>query len=397
LQREGREVLAAQLAHTVLPNGPLRKSIIRQCQLGKGVLSLYTARMLEPVVSYRLGIIDRVLQEERIQTPDGATQLQQILAVKDTQSGKTVEVEVSQPQSSQTRWSEQQRVVLVEQKFENEVSYAISDAYRLPVLGGLGLFFFLLVAVLVKKQGLFAFLGMMLSFAVLLGYLIPQLLAGANPVTTSLFAAVMISAASMYLSHGWSVRSHLSFVSILSALTLASGLSLLVTILGHFTGFGSEEAMFLQMGATASINVQGLFLGGILLGTLSILDDIAVSQVSIVFQLKHAQARLSARELYARALSIGKDHVASLVNTLVLAYAGASLPLFLLFSTANTTPLWVTLNSEMIAEEVVRTLVGSIALVLTVPISTGLAVMAARKGVLPPDEHQKPHHHHHHD
>lgn len=361
------------------------------------MLSLYTARMLEPVVSYRLGIIDRVLQEERIQTPDGTTQLQQILAVKDTQSGKTVEVEVSQPQSSQTRWSEQQRVVLVEQKFENEISYAISDAYRLPVLGGLGLFFFLLVAVLVKKQGLFAFLGMVVSFAVLLGYLIPQLLAGANPVTTSLFAAVMISAASMYLSHGWSVRSHLSFISILSALTLASGLSLLVTILGHFTGFGSEEAMFLQMGATASINVQGLFLGGILLGTLSILDDIAVSQVSIVFQLKHAQARLSARELYARALSIGKDHVASLVNTLVLAYAGASLPLFLLFSTANTTPLWVTLNSEMIAEEVVRTLVGSIALVLTVPISTGLAVMAARKGVLPPDEHQKQHNHHHHD
>lgn len=351
--------------------------------------------MAEPSIEYRLGTIERIIQEERTTLNDGSVNIQQTLSVFDPASKSSVEVPVAQPQNGGGGWKPQQSVVLAVQQQEGKTNYSISEAYRLPILSGLGLLFFALVLVLVKKQGFFSFLGMIISFGVLIFLLIPQLLAGANPITTSLIAAVIISAVSLYLSHGWSVRSHLSFASILTALFITTGLSAAVTKFGQFTGYGSEEAMFLQMGPTASINVQGLFLGGILLGTLSILDDIAVSQVSIVFQLKHAQEKLSAKELYSRALSIGKDHVASLVNTLVLAYAGASLPLFLLFSTANATPLWVTLNSEMIAEEIVRTLIGSIALVLTVPISTALATYAANRGLLPADEHGTPHGHKH--
>jgi uncharacterized membrane protein len=132
------------------------------------------------------------------------------------------------------------------------------------------------------------------------------------------------------------------------------------------------------------VNLQGLLLGGILLGALGILDDIAIAQVSVIFQLKEVNNKLSFKELYERGLKVGKDHVASLVNTLVLAYAGANLPLFLLFTINRDIPLWVTLNNEIIAEEVVRTLVGSMGLVLAVPITTLLAaVVVSRLGALP--------------
>nr|MBP9819944.1 YibE/F family protein [Candidatus Woesebacteria bacterium] len=150
-------------------------------------------------------------------------------------------------------------------------------------------------------------------------------------------------------------------------------LSLSTVRAAQLVGLGSEEAYFLQFGPTAQINLQGLLLAGILLGALGVLDDIVVSQVSVVHELKAVSPGLSFEELYQRGLEVGRDHVASLVNTLVLAYAGANLPLFLLFYLNTQSPFWVTLNSDIIAEEVLRTLVGSVALVTAVPVATALA------------------------
>jgi len=137
-------------------------------------------------------------------------------------------------------------------------------------------------------------------------------------------------------------------------------------------GLGSEESLDLQYGALKNINLQGLLLAGIIIGALGVLDDITTAQTAAVAELKLANAKLSFDELYRRGMAVGKEHITSLVNTLALAYAGASLPMLLLF-TVYQQPLWVTLNSEFVVEEVVRTVVGSLALTVAVPITTFLA------------------------
>jgi uncharacterized membrane protein len=177
----------------------------------------------------------------------------------------------------------------------------------------------------------------------------------------------------MYLSHGINLKSHIAFASILTTLGIVSILSFIVLHLAHMSGAGSEDAIFLLVEPSIKVNLQGLLLAGIVLGTLGILDDICIAQVAVIKELIHAKPHITFSELLSRGLTVGKDHIASLVNTLILAYAGASLPLFLLFTLYNTQPWWVVLNSEMIAEEIVRTLTGSIGLVLAVPLTTILA------------------------
>jgi uncharacterized membrane protein len=203
-------------------------------------------------------------------------------------------------------------------------------------------------------------------------YIVPSILSGGNPMIVSILGAGVIAVITIYLSHGFNAHSHIALASMMGSLVVVSLLSALAVQAAQMVGLGSEEAYFLQFGETANINLQGLLLGGIVLGTLGILDDICIAQISTVYQLKQANKDLGFHELYERGLKVGKDHVASLVNTLVLAYAGANLPLFLLFSINQSLPWWVTINNEVIAEEVLRTLVGSMGLVMAVPIATVL-------------------------
>ena len=142
---------------------------------------------------------------------------------------------------------------------------------------------------------------------------------------------------------------------------------------GKLLGLGSEQAFYLQFGSLETVNLQGLLLGGIILGALGVLDDVATTQSATVEELKRANPNLSFQELYRGGSSVGREHITSLVNTLFLAYAGASLPVFLFFLTKKPQPRGGTLNTEFIAEEVIRTLVGSISLILAVPITTLLA------------------------
>jgi uncharacterized membrane protein len=228
-------------------------------------------------------------------------------------------------------------------------------------------------------RGAASFVGMMVSIGILLSYIVPQILSGSNPVVISLIGSLAIGALTIYIAHGVSKKSHVALASMTAILLLVAGLAYMAVKAAQLVGLGSEEARFLQFGDTANINLQGLLLGGILLGALGVLDDITVSQASIVFELKEAKKDISWHELYERSLNIGRDHVASLVNTLVLAYAGANLPLFLLFILNEQSPDWVTLNSDILVEEIVRTLAGSIGLVLAVPLSTFIASTVATK------------------
>lgn len=263
------------------------------------------------------------------------------------------------------------KVIISQQtSMENQTELVINDVYRIPVLIILTIIFIILVVMIGGRQGALSIAGMIFSLFVLVLFIVPRILNGENPFFITLIGATLTSVVTMYVSHGVKRQTHIALISMLICLGLAAVLSMSAVQLGRFVGLGSEDAAYLQFGTTQKINLQGLLLAGILLGTLGILDDITLAQTSVIEQLRAVNKKLSFSELYSRGLEVGKDHVASLVNTLIFAYAGTSLPLFLLFTLYRTQPTWVIINSEIIAEEIIRTLVGSIALVMAVPITT---------------------------
>ncbi len=268
-----------------------------------------------------------------------------------------------------------EKIVVVKTRAENgQEGYYIADKYRLPWLFFAVALFLVLAVYFGRVKGAMSIVGLVFSIVILLTFIIPSIVAGGSPFLITFVGSCFIAIVSMLLAHGLSRRSIIAMVSTLLTLLIAILLAILFVHLTQLFGGGSDEAVYLRLDPSMNISLQGLLLGGIIIGTLGVLDDITTAQVAVVDELKKANASLGARELYARALSIGRDHIASLVNTLVLAYAGASLPLFLLFTLPGAQPFWVTFNSEFIAEEVVRTLVGSSALILAVPLSTFMAV-----------------------
>lgn len=253
-----------------------------------------------------------------------------------------------------------------------EITYAITEPLRLPVIGWALAGFFVLTIIFAGRRGLMAFVGLLVTAAIIAWYVVPQIITGANPFVVSVVATAAIACTSLFFAHGFNRRTAVAFVSIIITIILAIGLTEWIVAAAHLTGLGSEESYFLQFAPTATINLRGLLLGGIIIGVLGVLDDVATAQTAAVAELKAANGSFGWRELYRRGSVVGREHITSLVNTLVLAYVGASFPLLLLFS-AYATPWWVTLNTELLTEEVVRTLVGSMALVAAVPITTALA------------------------
>jgi uncharacterized membrane protein len=225
-------------------------------------------------------------------------------------------------------------------------------------------------------KGVRSMLAMIFSFAVIIGYILPSILDGDNPVLVSTVGSFVILATTLYVVYGWTLKSHAAVLGTLLALTFTGLLAFFFIGQSRLTGFGSEEAMFLSQQFPARIDLRGLVLSGILIGTLGVLDDLVITQASAVLELHIANPRLAFGDLYRRSMHIGQDHVAATINTLVLAYTGAALPLLLLVSLAGE-QLGVFLNREFVAEEVLRTLVGSLGLMTAVPLTTGLACLMA--------------------
>ncbi len=229
------------------------------------------------------------------------------------------------------------------------------------------------VVTLGRWRGLGALAGLVISIVVLLAFVLPALLEGSNPVLVALVGASVIAFASLYLAHGVNSPTNVALLSTLAALTITGLLAWAFVGLCTITGLADENAGFLTA-LGISIDPRGLLLAGVVLGSLGVLDDVTVTQVSAVGELNRSRPDAHFGELYQSALVIGRDHVSSTVNTLFLAYAGAALPLLLLFTTARQ-PITTTATSEVVAVEIVRALVGSIGLVASVPISTGLAAV----------------------
>ncbi len=330
---------------------------------------------------YEVATVLGIAEEQKLEL-DGEAYYVQLLQVR-KQSGEEVEVVMGsefQPLTFDQRLLPGQQVILTEASVaEGQSQFVIADSYRIPVLLWLLVGFFAIVTAVSGWKGLLSILGMFSSLLILTYFVLPLLLSGMNPIAVALLAALIIALITVYVSHGFKPSSHIALISMLGTLVVVTLLSYWYVILAKLVGMGSEEAIFLQLGETATLNMRGLLLSGIMLGALGVLDDITISQVSTVFEIKRANKKLPFQELYASGMRVGRDHIASLVNTLVLAYVGANLPLLILFTISQNTPSWVLINNELLAEEIVRTLIGSIGLVMAVPLTTALAAYWASK------------------
>lgn len=334
------------------------------------------ADVLEVKEEFLKGVI-REISEVKSQDDLGFERIVRIMAIEVEEEGESKQVIAEEViGENDPRGGEivavGDKVVVSRMDIEGDVKYTIMEPYRLNGIFIILFLFIILIILITGKKGLLALLGLSLSFLILIKWLIPQVVSGKDPVLLSFIAAIAICTVTFYLGHGFKKRTSLALLSTLGTLTLAFALSVVAIKWVQLSGAGTEEAFSLNFGGLNIIDLRGLLLGAIVIGTLGVLDDVTVTQIATVHQIHRANENLSFRELYKRGLSVGKDHIASIINTLVLAYAGASFPTLILLVTSPW-PLWMTLNNEFMAEEIVRTLVGSMTLVLAVPISTLMA------------------------
>jgi uncharacterized membrane protein len=290
-------------------------------------------------------------------------------------------------------------VISISKTPENVVNAYFVDFVRDTPMLWLAIIFAVAIVAISRWKGVGALLSMAFSLYVIIAYIIPQILVGEDPLRVSIIGSIVLLGVTLYLTYGWTLKTHAAVLSMIVVLFLTGALSALFVVLTKLNGTGDESVMFLMQLTETPINMRGLLLGGMLIGALGVLDDLVTTQASAVFELYHANPNFGFRALYNSAMRIGQDHVAATVNTLVLAYAGASLPMLLLFSLARGDYGYL-INYALVAEEVVRTLVGSLGLIAAVPITTVVAIFFAQRAdslgkweqVLGPEG--EGHHHH---
>lgn len=299
--------------------------------------------------------------------------------------------EIVQPDSSRQLEQGQEVIVAYAPDAPKELQYSVTDVNRklpMTVLAGI---FAVAVVLVGRMRGVMALVALAASFLILTFFILPAILQGSNPLVVAVVGASAIMLIALYLCHGLSARTSVAVLGTLLSLLLIGLLGSLFIDWAALTG-NTDDNTGLIHGLYPSIDMSGLLLAGIIIGSLGVLDDVTVTQTSAVWELHEANPTMGWRGLYRAGIRIGRDHIASVVNTLVLAYAGAALPLLLLFSIAQSS-VGTVANSELVAEEIVRTLVGSIGLVASVPVTTVLAalvVSADRPGPATPAQQEQP-------
>ncbi|MFE2539904.1 YibE/F family protein [Actinacidiphila glaucinigra] len=295
-----------------------------------------------------------------------------IEVVSGKDAGRTF-TEIVQP--TQTRhYTKGQKVLLAyAPQAPRELQYSVTDVDRAFPLWLLAGIFAAVVIVVGRLRGVLALIALVISFAVLTLFILPAILHGSNPLLVAVIGGSAIMLIALYMCHGLNARTSVAVLGTLCSLLLIGVLGSVFIDWALLSGNTSDETGLIHS-LYPDIEIRGLLLAGIIIGSLGVLDDVTVTQTSAVWELREADPGASRRRLYSAAMRIGRDHIASVVNTLVLAYAGAALPLLLLFSIAERGVLAVA-GSELVAEEIVRTLVGSIGLVVAVPLTTALAVL----------------------
>ncbi len=285
----------------------------------------------------------------------------------------------SSPGPGQPQFAAGDRIRLVRQVDEQgATSYAFYDFERGWALVALALTFAVVIVAVARWRGLLALVGIVVAFLVLVVFLLPALRDGAPAIPVALVASAAILYAVIYLAHGVNLRTSAALLGTLSSLLLAAGLSWAAIELAHLTGLSDEQNSTVSA-YLGNVSISGLLLAGFIIGSLGVLNDVTVTQASTVFELAHLGGNTSRRAIFLGAIRVGRDHIASTVYTLVLAYAGSSLPLLLLFSVANRS-LSDVLMSESVAIELARSAVGGVALALSVPLTTAIAAVLAKPG-----------------
>ena len=330
---------------------------------------------------YRAKIIE-IKEEGKIVDPYGVENIYQDLKIKILNGpNKSEEIEIRYGEllfsilSDNEKVKEKELVIIKKINLENGPAYDIYDKYRLRPLLIIIAIFFSLIVWLVGIRGVGSILSLFFSIIVVVSLVMPYILIGSNPLYVCLVGSLIIIVPSMYLGHGFNKRTSIALLSTLIAIVLAVILSEIFVSLTKLGGVTGEDAYYLQRGLRGLINLKGLLLGGIIIGTLGVIDDITINQTVVVDELRKTNPSLNFKQLYNKSLVIGKEHIISMVNTLALAYVGITLPGLLIFIlNKGDTPLWVLINNEWLAEEMIRTLVGSVVLFSAVPISAFLAV-----------------------
>ncbi|KHG65031.1 YibE/F [Thermus sp. 2.9] len=279
---------------------------------------------------------------------------------------------------------EGERVVLYR---EGERLY-VTEPDRLPHLAFLLGLFALFALLLGRGKGVRGLLGTFLSLLVVVYFVVPRVAAGGNPLLYAFTGSVGVLFLTLYLVHGVNRKTTAALLGTLLSVAFVLGLALLFTRAMGFTGLASEEALLLRQ--WGGVDLVSLYLAGVVVGALGALNDVTVTQAAVVQALSHANPRWGVGELYRRGMEVGYDHIGSLVNTLVLAYAAGSLPLFLLL-TRDPTPLRFLLNTEPFAAEIASMVLGSLGLLLAVPLTTLVAALAFRGGRGRPPDHGHAH------
>ena len=270
--------------------------------------------------------------------------------------------------------------------------FAFVDFERRAPLAYLALGFVALVVALGRWQGVRSLLGLGISLGVVLAFIVPAILAGRPRLLVAVVGAMAVMLATMLVTHGFGLKTAAAILGTTAALCLTALLAAGAVQLASITGLASEESRLLSAGATNALSLRGLVIAGIVIVALGVLDDVTVSQASTVLALKRANPSLAFRDLYGSGLQVGRDHLGATINTLVLAYVGAALPILLIFGT-EATSFAEAVNRESVAAEIVATLVGSVGLVAAMPLTTALAALLATR--LPSEALADPHGHAH--
>ncbi len=269
-----------------------------------------------------------------------------------------------------------QVLVTVGSRPDGVLTVYFADFVRINSILWMVAIFVVTILVLSRWKGLRSLLSMALSLAIIIGYIIPHILAGEGPLRVSITGAIVLLMVTLYLTYGWNLKTHAAVLGMVIVLLITGALAGLFVSTTRLTGSGDENALFLMQMLNTQINLRGLLLGGMIIGALGVLDDLVTTQSSAVFELHHINPSLGFGELFRSVMRIGQDHVAATVNTLVLAYAGAALPMLLMFSLGRGN-YGTFVNYEFVAEEIVRTIVGSLGLIAAVPLTTAIATFFA--------------------
>lgn len=327
--------------------------------------------------SYAKGMVTDVVFEQidDVQNTQSITQQLKVTLSDTSKAGEEVVIDNTQilDKAGSVRYKKGDKVVLGLIPAEVTSEYVIIDRYRLPGVYIVVSVFLLLAIVIGRRRGLTSLIGLGVTGCILVFFIAPQILLGKDPFLVALVGSGGIVLVSMFISHGFNKRIQIAAISTIIGLLLTALTAYIFIHISQLFGFGQSDAFVLETGYLGNLNLQGILLAGIIVSVLGVLDDVTTAQTAAVEELYKTDSSLKIKGLYKKGLSIGREHIASLINTLILVYAGAALPLFLLLTLQSSQPLWVLVNSEFIAEELLRSLIGSTTLILAVPISTLLA------------------------